>query len=89
MKCGELKQSDLAIAYKNAMDDAAGAEITIETLAPHLKQTGSSCGACPALLTLARKAFQEAAPMESTLDVVRESIYEVVPDFRGYIPKDA
>lgn len=107
MKCGQLNSGNLAQAYRAAMESAGGAEVDIQVLAPHLKATGSSCGACPALLTLAKKAFEAEAqeapqaqpekspppparqdePMETTRDVVRESIFEIIPDLRRFIPQ--
>ncbi len=58
MKCGALDKLDLAKAYKRAANDAGEAEVTMDHLAPHLAATGSSCGVCPALLPLAKKAFE-------------------------------
>lgn len=58
MKCGQLSKGDLALAYKRAVEDAKGAEVDMNALAPHLAATGSSCGACPALLVMAKKAFE-------------------------------
>jgi hypothetical protein len=58
MKCSQLKQGDLAQAYRKAARDSDGAEVDMAALSSHLKSTGSSCGACPALLALARKAFE-------------------------------
>lgn len=57
MKCGQLNSGDLAQAYRNAAQDAGNAAVDMTALAPHLKATGSSCVACPALLALAKKAF--------------------------------
>lgn len=57
MKCSQLDTLDLAKAYAKAVNDTGGEEVTIDDLAPHLKETGSSCGPCPAMLPLARKAF--------------------------------
>lgn len=57
MKCSQLDTLDLAKAYAKAVNDIGGGEVNIDDLAPHLKETGSSCGPCPAMLPLARKAF--------------------------------
>ncbi len=58
MKCKELNAESLARAYRRALEDAGGKDVEMDVLAPHLKETGSSCGACPALLTLAKKVFE-------------------------------
>jgi hypothetical protein len=88
MKCGALDKLDLAKAYMRAANDAGEADVTMDHLAPHLAATGSSCGACPALLPLAKKAFEgHQGEIETTADVVREAIHEVVPDLGAYIPK--
>ena len=88
MKCGALDKLDLADAYKKAANDAGDADVTMSHLAPHLAATGSSCGACSALLPLAKKAFEgHHAELETPADVVREAIHEVIPDLGAFIPK--
>ena len=88
MKCGALDKLDLAKAYKKAATDAGGAEVTMDHLAPHLAATGSSCGTCPVLLPLAKKAFEaHCEDLGATTDVVREAVHEVVPDLGAFIPK--
>lgn len=98
MKCGELKQLDLAKAYAKALAQTEiGADVNMDALAPHLKETGSSCGACPALLPLAKTAFENnpgvaaelAAREESTMDVVRDAVSEIVPGFERFFSRDA
>lgn len=115
MKCGELDKGNLAQAYRNALETVKGAEVDIDVLAPHLKATGSSCGPCPALLTLVKAAFeaeQEAATpeqpivintpeqpvqsgqaddygFETTGEVVRSALSEIIPGLDRLIPRGA
>ncbi len=97
MKCGQLNTFDLAQAYAKALQQTVGTEVDIETLAPHLKEIGSSCGVCPALLPLAKKAFEHnpdilagsVAREETARGVVREDVAKIVPDLGRFIPKEA
>ena len=61
MKCSQMDKMGLARAFKAARDDVGGnaADVDMDALAPHLKQEGSSCGTCPALLPLAQQAFED------------------------------
>ena len=85
MKCGQLEQGRLADAYRKALEVSEGQDVTIETLAPYLKETGSSCGACPALLPLARRAFEnEAANQPKIVSMVRDDISEILPGLSAF-----
>lgn len=61
MKCSDMKTEDLAKAYKDALEDNKGQDVTIENLVPRLREVGFTCGGCPGLLKRAKKAFAEAA----------------------------
>ena len=80
MKCGQLEQGRLAEAYRKALEVSEGQDVTIETLAPYLKETGSSCGARPALLPLARRAFEnETASQPEIFHMIRDDVGEILP----------
>jgi hypothetical protein len=91
MKCNQLNPIDMARAFQRARDDAQGETVTMEHLAPHLAETGSSCGTCPALLALAQKAFEKhGEDVRTALDVARSSMDEAdIPRFDTFIPKGA
>ena len=61
MKCSQMDRMGLAKAFKAARDDVGGdnAAVNMDVLAPYLQEQGSTCGTCPALLPLAKKAFED------------------------------
>lgn len=61
MTCADIDKMDLARAFKQALEskDSMMKEVDIETLSPYLEEAGASCGSCPALLELAKKAFED------------------------------
>lgn len=81
MKCSQLDTGKMAEAYRRAEDAAAEAgapEVTMEHLAPHLEGTGSSCGACPALLVVAQKAFfGQDASAQNAQDLNRDAPFQL------------
>lgn len=86
MKCTELGKIDLAKAYEEARGNVGGGEVTMDALAPKLKEIGSTCGTCPALLVAAKAAFEakEAGALEPINPVQEdtEEMAEALPTFK-------